>query len=178
MLLKFNCIGVTVCTVIIIAFQLRVYRNQKMKARYLYRSPHSKTHSFSIQMFAKYPRAWCPHLVEMNALPDQGLDTSIVCEACGADRENCVCLTCFHVSGKAAKQLLSDFPLFSRCIVDAMLTSTCYVTMKRQVTRWCCHLVTSHHGAMPVTCVSTTRSEIHCTVLRFLYRPTGSDTLH
>ena len=44
MLLKFNCIGVTVCTVIIIAFQLRVYQNQKMKARYLYRSPHSKTH--------------------------------------------------------------------------------------------------------------------------------------
>ena len=163
MFLKFNCIGVTVCAVIIIAFQLRVYRNQKMKARYLYRPPHSEAHSFSIQMFAKYPRAWCPHLVEMNALPDQGLDTSIVCEACGVDHDNWVCLTCFHVSGKAAKQLLSDFPL-SRYIVDAMLTSTCCVTMKRQVTRWCCHLLTSHHGAMLVTCVSTTRSEIHCTI--------------
>lgn len=51
-----------------------------------------------LKMFAVYPLSWCQHLEEIAALPEKGLDTSAVCEACDVVRENWVCLSCFHVS--------------------------------------------------------------------------------
>ena len=71
--------------------------------RYLYQPLNRSSFIFN-QMFAVYPLSWCQHLEEISPLPDKGLDTSVVCEVCSVDRENWVCLTCFHVSKKRGKR--------------------------------------------------------------------------
>jgi len=50
------------------------------------------------EMFAVMPLTWCPHLVEVQPLPEGGIDASQQCDECWHVGENWLCLTCYTVS--------------------------------------------------------------------------------
>ncbi|KAI0215601.1 Histone deacetylase 6 [Lamellibrachia satsuma] len=50
------------------------------------------------EMFAVMPLTWCPHLVEVQPLPEHGIDANQRCDECQHIGENWVCLTCYTVS--------------------------------------------------------------------------------
>ena len=49
-------------------------------------------------MFAVMPLTWCPHLVEVQPLPEIGIDADETCQECWHAGENWLCLTCYTVS--------------------------------------------------------------------------------
>ncbi|KAK7884575.1 hypothetical protein WMY93_027698 [Mugilogobius chulae] len=48
-------------------------------------------------LFVVDPLSWCPHLDSVKPLPPAGVDVFKPCEACGAEVENWICLTCYKV---------------------------------------------------------------------------------
>ncbi|XP_014256161.1 histone deacetylase 6 isoform X1 [Cimex lectularius] len=49
------------------------------------------------EMYAIVPLKTCPHLPQINDIPDQGLDHTAPCISCRDTNENWVCLTCYTV---------------------------------------------------------------------------------
>ncbi|XP_063863444.1 histone deacetylase 6-like isoform X3 [Scylla paramamosain] len=49
------------------------------------------------ELYAVVPVSWCPHLEEVQPVPDGTLSTSSACEECHDTSENWCCLTCYKV---------------------------------------------------------------------------------
>ncbi|XP_050687799.1 histone deacetylase 6-like isoform X2 [Eriocheir sinensis] len=49
------------------------------------------------ELYAVVPVSWCPHLEEVQPVPEGGLNTSSPCEECQDVSENWCCLTCYKV---------------------------------------------------------------------------------
>ncbi|XP_045138133.1 histone deacetylase 6-like isoform X3 [Portunus trituberculatus] len=49
------------------------------------------------ELYAVVPVSWCPHLEEVQPVPDGTLNTSSACEECYDTSENWCCLTCYKV---------------------------------------------------------------------------------
>lgn len=50
------------------------------------------------EMYAVVPLPTCPHLTEVQAIPDSGIDANTPCSDCQSPRENWICLVCYGVS--------------------------------------------------------------------------------
>jgi histone deacetylase 6 len=57
----------------------------------------------ALELYAVEPLPYCPHLEQVEHLPEDGLNTEAECVECGMVGENWVCLTCYEVSSGIAK---------------------------------------------------------------------------
>ncbi|XP_029011882.1 histone deacetylase 6 isoform X2 [Betta splendens] len=48
-------------------------------------------------LFLIEPLSWCPHLDAVKPVPPSGINTFQLCQDCGSDSENWICLTCYQV---------------------------------------------------------------------------------
>ncbi|XDV49512.1 hypothetical protein PO909_018747 [Leuciscus waleckii] len=48
-------------------------------------------------MYVVNPLPWCPHLKSVRPVPAGGIDVFLLCEECGGDAENWICLFCYKV---------------------------------------------------------------------------------
>lgn len=82
------------------------------------------------EMFAVMPLTWCPHLVEVQPLPEDGIDASQRCDECWHIGENWLCLTCYtvHCSRYVNSHMLQHTTANSHNIVlsYADMSAWCY----------------------------------------------------